>query len=97
MTLKHKRNHKPIGNPDGQNVVRSGRGYAAIHGMDHDTPGRVLDVLVNLAHYCDREGIDFAVELDKAKEVYGQQTRAANAGECNGAQFDRIEIRRRKL
>jgi hypothetical protein len=95
-----RRNHKPIGDSDRQNVARAANAYRAITAFRHAAGLNAADgievaigeLVFSLAHLADREGCDFGLALWRAKRHYQRTTAAAHASESNGAQFDRIHI-----
>jgi hypothetical protein len=100
-----RRNHKPIVDPDRQNVARAANAYRAITVLRHAAglnmadgiEAAISELVFSLAHLADREGCDFGLALWRAKSHYHRTTAAANSGESNGAQFDRIHIERPPL
>lgn len=47
-----------------------------------DLEDAVADLIADMAHWCDRHGLDIAREIDRARGMYGDETRG------EGAQFD---------
>jgi hypothetical protein len=78
--------------PEGQNDTRAARAALAVTSFlttDRlDPRDAVQDLLCDLAHYCDRNGEDFAMALRSAKTNYKAET----DGIRSGVQFDSIAI-----
>src|SRR5215472_8691949 len=100
-----RRNHKPIGDPDRQNVARAANAYRALTAFRHagglnaadGIESAISELVFTLAHLADREGCDLGLALWRAKRLYERATAAAHAGESNGVQFERIHIERPPL
>ena len=92
LAVKERQAKKPVipPDPDGFNNERADFAAKAVEAFRRatrtDEPEVIRDLLVNLAHLCDRKGIDLANELRIAGDDYGSETRG------EGLQFDHIEI-----
>lgn len=86
--------------PEDQNDDRSGWAEVAIKAFMKETgtdaEDAVSDLLADLAHYCDRHGLELGHELCRAMSHYGEETLNEEAGESEGKQFDRVDIRARE-
>lgn len=103
----HRRAHKPIGDPESINPVRANIALKAVRayqeatsyqdddGARCETPQAIADLLANLAHLCDREGLSLRRLLRQAQERYEKETQAEHAGQANGGQFDGVYVPRR--
>jgi hypothetical protein len=64
--------------PEGMNEDRSRWAEAAIHEFQRQTGAdledSVSDLLADLMHWCDRNGIDFDTETDRARRHYDEET-----------------------
>lgn len=64
--------------PDGQNDDRAEWAGKALTLFQHitgtDREDAVCDILVDMMHYCDRAGFDFASELRRAQQHYKAET-----------------------
>jgi hypothetical protein len=97
----HTRGGKPIGDADGDMNPKRGQwardaveAFQDVTGLGEDDglETAIGDLLADLAHLCDAEGISFAAQLDHAKGHYEAETQAERKGEVDGAQFDGITI-----
>ena len=65
-------------NPDGMNGTRADAAEHAVSAFmgatSTDREDAIADLLTNLQHLCDREGIDFAAQLARANRNYTSET-----------------------
>jgi hypothetical protein len=100
-----RRNHKPIGDPDRQNVARAANAYRALTAFRHAAglnaadgiESAISELVFTLAHLADREGCDFGLALWRAKNRYERATAATHADESSGVQFEQVHIERPAL
>jgi hypothetical protein len=62
---------------DYEKSVRRGELMVASYKVEHYTFDRVADLLADLQAYCEHNGIDFADEVTKAKQMLDEEKLAA--------------------
>jgi len=103
-TKKAKKTKPPVADPEGMNQARAEWARAAVDAFRAETrlddgdgmDTAIGDLLANLAHLCDAEGLDFDHLLSRAMGHYVAETTAnegKNGEEVDGPQFDRINVR----
>jgi hypothetical protein len=82
--------------PEAQNDSRSDWAEVAIRAFmqatGSDAGDAVSDLLADLAHYCDRHGLELGHELCRACSHYEEETTNEEVGESEGRQFTRVHI-----
>lgn len=96
---------QPVADPEDMNQERVEWARAAVQAFQGETglgeadglDTAIMDLLADLAHLCDAEGLDFGHLLYRAEGHYTEETSSEgseNAEEVDGRQFNRVDLGR---
>jgi hypothetical protein len=105
MAKKTKPKRQPVADPEGKNQDRAEWARAAVETFQAQTgltdadglDTAISDLLADLAHLCDEEGLDFGHLIWRADNHYTEETSSEDsedAEEVDGRQFNRIDVGR---